>query len=175
MPQITSPWVLEHPSNINNLQWLIVTGIGFILIAWLVGKFIIPMIGGMLDERKKAIIDAAAQVENTMHEAEQMRNEYKTRLDGIQEETRIRLEAAVKEAESLQKQIQQEAERDAQTLIQRGYDEVSRERAKAYLRLKEQFVNDVINAAQYAAQRSLGDEDKNRLIDEFIDNVGVKS
>ena len=175
MPQITSPWVLEHPSNINNLQWLIVTGIGFILIAWLVGKFIIPMIGGMLDERKKSIVDAAAQVESTMHEAEQMRNDYKSRLDGIQEETRIRLEAAVKEAEALEQQIRQETDRDAKNVIQRGYDEVSRERAKAYLRLKEQFVNDVVNAAQYAAQRTLGDADKNRLVDEFIDNVGVKS
>ena len=51
---------------------------------------------------------------------------------------------------------------------------VSRERAKARLTLRREFVEDVIRAAEYAAQRSLDGRQQERLVGEFVRQVRVK-
>ena len=172
---IISPWVLEHPSNISNQSWLIVTGAGFLLVVWLLMKFVVPLIGGMLTERQTSIAEAARQVKATLAETENMRNDYQARLEGIEEETKARMEEAIREANTLREQILEDAKRDVGAIVQRGHDEVSRERLKAQKDLKIQFVDDVIKAASFAAA-GINDENMQRsLVDEFTRNVGTKT
>src|SRR2546423_4919886 len=151
------PFILEHPPEINDIQWLIIRGVGLVLVAWVIVKFIWPsMIRGHLVDRHAAIVEADKQVEETMRETAEMRDDYRVRLEGIHHETQRRLDEAVHEAETLREQILAEAHANAQAIIRRGEEEVARERGKAMVLLRRQFVEGVIGAAQYAAARSLG-------------------
>ncbi len=175
MPPISFPWTLERPENINLIQWIIVNFIGFALIVWLVWKYLLPKIGEMLAERRTNISEMITQVDTTMRETAQLRDDYHSKLEGIQAETQLKLEQAMSEADILRNQILEEAKRDAEFIVQRGRDEVERERAKTLVRMRERFVNDVIGAAQFAAARGVSEEEHHRLMDEFIMNVGSKS
>jgi len=170
------PWILEHTKEVTDLQWLMVTGIGFLLVAWLVLAKVWPgMIRPHLVERHQGIIQAAEQVESTLRETKELRDDYRSRLEGIEHETKRRLEEAVHEAEALREQILAEAAANAKAIVSRGEEEVSRERAKAMVLLRRQFVEGVIGAAQYAASRSLGAPQHKRLIEEFTKELGARS
>jgi len=169
------PWTLHPPPGVSKGQWLVILVIGFALIALIVWRFIVPMIGGFLSERQKAIAEAANQVEETLRETEILRNDYWQRLEAIEEETERRMEEAVREAEALRERILAEARQNAEALVRRGEEEVARERAKALALLRTQFVEGVIRAAEHTAARSLDAAQQKRLVDEFVRNVGVKS
>jgi F0F1-type ATP synthase membrane subunit b/b' len=172
------PWVLHPPPSITNasapittFQWLVISLAGFAALAFIVVKFVVPVIRGMLNERREAIEAADAQVKATLADAERMRNDYRQRLENIEEETKTRLEAAVAEAGRLREQILEEARGLAADIVRRGEEEVAQERAKAQAHLRIQFVDSVIRAAGYAASRSLTDADQGRLLGEFVREV----
>lgn len=170
------PWVLEHTKDVTDFQWLIVTGIGFLLVALLMARFVWPsMVKPYLVNRDQGIRQAAEQVETTLRETASLRNDYRRRLEQIHDETRQRMEEAVHEADNLRTTILAEAQQNAEALVRRGNDEVERERAKAMARLRTQFIQGVIGAANDAASRSLDDSHQRRLIDAFINDLGVKS
>jgi len=170
------PWILEHTKEVTDLQWLIVTGIGFIFLSWLAVKKVWPgMVQPHLEERQKAIAHAAEQVDSTLRETEEMRNDYLRRLEEIQEETRRRLEEAVQESDRLRETILAEARETAAALVRRGEAEVGRERAKMHSRLRTEFVEGVINAARHAAVTSIDSANRKRLLSEFVKDLGGAS
>ena len=81
---------------------------------------------------------------------------------------------AVREADDLRSHIISEAHKLADQIVRRGEDEVSRERAKAMVGIRRQFVEDVIGAAEHAAGRLDGTNHR-RLVDVFVRNVGANS
>ena len=169
------PFILEHPAEYSDLQWLAVRGIGLVLLAFVFVKFVWPMVSVHLISRHAAIVEAASQVEETMRETEEMRNDYRVRLESIHHETQLRLDEAVRESEALREQILAEANVNAEAIVRRGEEEVGGERAKAMITLRRQFVEDVIGAAHYAASRSLGAPQQRRLIEEFTKDLGSRS
>jgi F-type H+-transporting ATPase subunit b len=173
---LTNPFILEHPPDVSDVQWLIIRGIGFVLVAWLIVKLIWPsQVGVHLAERKVQIANAAEQVRETLTETEQMRNDYRIRLEGIEDETEARLTEAVREADDLRDQILTEAQHTAAGIVRRGEEEVSRERAKAVMQMRTKFIEDVILAAEAAATQSLDTPNQRRLVDEFTQNVRARA
>ena len=70
--QLQFPWVLEHTKDVTDAQWLIITGIGFLLVVFLIVKFVWPiMFQPHLVQRQQGIEHAAAQVESTLRETKQ--------------------------------------------------------------------------------------------------------
>jgi F-type H+-transporting ATPase subunit b len=175
-PQDFFPWVIEHPPEAGLLPFVMVSVIAFAVVVWFVLKMVPgPMIRGILDERKTAIAHAADQVQSTLRETEHMRNDYRVRLEGIHQETERRLAEAVHEAESLREAILEDARKAAAAIVQRGHQEVERERAKTVKTMRTEFIDDVIQAAQYAAASSLDSNAHQRLVREFVQEVGAKS
>lgn len=174
-----NPWVLEFPEQAEYGPFLLVSVVSFAVVAWflfrVVPKPAIGNISGILDDRKRAIQTASEQVEETLRETEAMRNDYRQRLEKIEDETERRMAEAVREAESLRETILAEAKVNAAAIQRRGEDEVARERAKARVSLRAEFVDDVIQAAEYAASRSLDNTQQSRLVSEFVQNVGAKA
>jgi F-type H+-transporting ATPase subunit b len=175
-PQDFFPWIVEHPPEAGFLPFLMVTVIAFLVVAWFVWtKIPGPMIRGILDERRSAIAHAADQVQSTLRETEQMRNDYRLRLEGIHSETERRLAEAVQEAESIRDAILEDAKKVAAAIVQRGHEEVERERAKTVKTMRTEFVEDVIAAAKFAAAGSLDAGAQQRLVQEFVSSVGAKA
>ena len=170
------PWVIEHPAEAPHLQFIIVSVIAFVLVVLFAVKLVPgPMLRGILEERRTTIAHAADQVASTLRETEHMRNDFRSRLDGIQQETERRMADAVLEANTLRDSILEDARKVADSIVRRGQDEVERERAKTVQSMRTQFVEDAIKAAEYAAARSLDASGQQKLLQEFVQSVGVKS
>jgi F-type H+-transporting ATPase subunit b len=167
------PWGFKPPPDVSQFQWAVVLTAGFILFALVYAKVIGPIVRSLLQERQAAIIETYNQVETTLRETEQLRNDYVQRLEHIEDETEARMADAVREAEMLRDQILEEARHNAALLIQRARDEVERERAKALVHLRTEFIDDVIRAAEFAVEKSLDPAQQKRMVQEFIQKVGT--
>jgi F-type H+-transporting ATPase subunit b len=164
--------VLEHTADVTDLQWLIVRTVGFVVLAAIVLRFIVPVIRGMLGARRQAIVETDQQVGDTLVESERMRDEYRAKLERIAEETSRRLEEAVREAEELQASIRHEARDLADAIVERTTRELRREREKTMAHLRIEFTDDVIEAARYAAARTITRERQADLVRLFVREIG---
>ncbi len=174
--QFEPPWILEHTRDVSNVQWLIVSFVGCALLVWVWLKFVGPsMVAGHLAEHQRQVAEAIEQVEKTLSETAEMRNDYRKRLDSIEEETSRRMDEAVSEADMLRDQILGAARETSAGILRRGEQEVARERAKAMVHLRQQFVESVVGAARHAAAGSLQPVDHKRLVEEFVNDLGAKS
>jgi F-type H+-transporting ATPase subunit b len=166
------PWHLEHTPDISNGSWLLITVLGALFALILVIKVVIPgMIKPHLVSRQEAIAHNAEQVETTLREVAEMRDEFRQRLASIEDETRRRMDEAVHEADSLRESILAEARQQAAGILRRGEEDVARERAKSLVTLRIQFVDDVIGAAEFAAARSLTPPRQQQLVGDFVQKI----
>jgi len=172
----SNPFILEHTSDISDIQWLMVRSAGFVLVAILIVKWVWPtFFAPSLKDHQEGILHAQASITSTLNETAAMRDEFRARLQGIEDETERRMEEAVQEAVRLKSHILSEGETLAAAIIRRGEDEVIRERDKAFVMLRKEFIEDVIGAAQYAAEKSLNVGRQRKLVEDFVGKIGSKS
>ncbi len=167
------PFQFHPPPGVALGQWITILVVGFVLIAFAFVKFVVPMITVHLVERREEITEASAQVESTLQETGQLRADYQKRLERIEDETEARMAEAVREANQLRDTILAEGRELAEGILRRSRDEAARERAKALVRLRIQYAEDVVAAAAYAASRSMDASSQERLVREF--SVSVRS
>ncbi len=175
MEPIPIPWILEHTSDVTDLQWLVIRTVGFVLLAAIVVRFIVPVIRRMLETRRQTIIETAEQIRQTLDETERLRDDYRDRLERIADETSMRMQEAVREAEDLQAHIREEARQQAEAILERTRRELRRERAKAMAHLRIEFTDTVIEAARYAASRTLTRERQADMVSTFVRDLGTKA
>lgn len=170
------PWQLEFPQEQVTYpwQWFLITSVGFVILALIAYKFVVPMIGVYLVDRRNAIVEADARVRSTMEEVETLRNQYRARLELIEGETAQRMGEAVNEAAAIRDRLLREAQEAASAIVQRGREDVERERAKELLRMRTEFADAVVRAAEHAA-RSMDTAAHRKLVEEFVHEVGVRS
>ncbi|HSV75209.1 MAG TPA: ATP synthase F0 subunit B [Chthonomonadales bacterium] len=169
------PFVFHPPGDVTLTQWVIVLGSGFLLLALLVRRFVVPMLLRLLEERQSDIAGAEEQVARTLRGAEQVRDSYRERLQHIEDETEARMAEAIAEADRLRDGIVEEARAVAEDIVRRSHEEVAREQAKLMARLHIEFVDDVVLAAEHAAERSLDEGARRRLLAEFAANMRTAS
>jgi F-type H+-transporting ATPase subunit b len=169
------PFQLEPPAPLTATQWAIELSLGFVILAFIVGKYIAPMLVGIMAERRRAIAEAAQQVDETLRDVKTLRSDYQQRLENIEDETEQRMAQAVEEAQTLRAQILAEAEDQAREIVQRGEAGIERERAKVTVRLHREFVDDVVGAAAYAMERSIDEQLQQRLVADFVTRVRMEA
>jgi F0F1-type ATP synthase membrane subunit b/b' len=170
-----APWALEHTPDVTDPQWLIIRMVGFILLGLIVWKFAVPAVASMLAERQQDVADTAEQVHQTMQDAEMLRDDYRARLESIEDATEARMAEAVIEAADLREHILAEAATLAEAVRQRARDEVLHEQARTTVKLRQEFANNVVAAAAHAARQSLTTEDNSRLVADFVADLGAKA
>lgn len=172
---LRSPFLLEHTAEVTDLQWFIVRTLGFLVMVFIVWRFIVPVIRGMLNDRYRSIVSAEEQRQQTLADTEAVRDDYRDRLSRIEAETTERLDQAVVEADELKAHILGEAGRASAALIARAEAEVKMERAKALADLRAEFAGGVVGAAAEAAAKSLTEARQQAMLDRFISELGAGS
>lgn len=173
--RFTMPWILEHPADITDTQWLIVRSVGFAVLLFIVVRFIVPALRTMLDARRQTIEETAQQVADTMDETARARDDYKDRLEHVADEAERRLAEAVEDAERMTQDIVNEGRKQADMIIAQTRTELNRERERAMAHLRIEYAEDVIEAARYAARQTLTEARHAELVRSFIRDIEARS
>ncbi|MCW3060649.1 MAG: atpF1 [Capsulimonas sp.] len=156
-------------------QLIITQLIGFIVLLVLLQKFVFSKIGVILDERQATIKKTYDQLDADRLAMEQSRKEYEQRLAGIEAEAREKIQAAVKEAQTLRDNLVADAQQQAEAIIEKGRSDSESERQKAFLEMRRQIVGLAMTAAGKVIGESLDPARHTALVDDFIGSVGAGS
>ncbi|MGB9588630.1 MAG: F0F1 ATP synthase subunit B [Armatimonadota bacterium] len=146
---------------------------GFILLWVVLARFLFRPVMALLDARDQEIKSIYENAQNEHARAEELRVEYEQRISAIESEARSRIQAAIKQGESMKDEIVADARRRSDDILRRGQQDLVRERDKALAELREEIVEIAITAAGKIVAESLDDAKHRKLVSDFINKLEV--
>ena len=159
------------------LNWVAVLtqAIGFILLAWFMGKFAFPYIGGQIESRQKEIQDTLEQIAADRRAMEQSRADYEQRLANIEAEAREHISGAVRQAQEEGAAILARAREEATAQRERALLDIDQERRKAIMEIRAEMADLAVTAAGKILEREINPSVHRELITSFIQEVGARA
>ena len=158
--------------DIGTVIFSIVT---FALLALLLRLFLYKPVLAMLDKRRQAVNEALDQAERTRVEAEKADERLQEKLNA----TRLEADRIISEARSRAEEntaaLLQQAKEDAERISAQAVADIALERERALAELREQTADLALLAAEKALTSTLTDEQQQKLLDSFVEQVGSGS
>ena len=145
---------------------------GFILMLWLFKRYLFGPVGEALENRRKEIAATYSAADQAKAEMEELRRDYEKRIADIETEAHEKLQAVIKEAQGIKDEIVNDARSRAEAVLQRGADELIRERDKTIVAMRQEVADLVISAASNLIDKTMDEPTHRKLVDDFISSVG---
>ena len=136
-------------------------------------KFLFVPVKNMIDSRQKEIdtmYDAAGAAKA---EAEALQNEYKEKLAAAQQTSDRMVKEAVARGQNRQDEIISQANAEARAILDKAAADIAQEKKKAINDAKDEISALAMTIAEKVVGRELTDVDQAKLVDEFIEELGV--
>jgi F-type H+-transporting ATPase subunit b len=144
------------------------TGITFLVLLVVLGKFAWGPIVKMLAERERTIRDAIDSAKKERAEAERMLAEQKESLARAQREAAEIAKRNAQDVEKLRQELTDRARKEADELVATARRQVAEEISKAKAELKAQVVDLAIDAAARLVKANLDEKTQRALVEEYI-------
>ncbi len=144
------------------------TGITFLVLLVVLGKFAWGPIVKMLNERERTIRDAIDSAKKERAEAERLLAEQKQVLQVAQREAAELAKRNAQEVEKLRQELTDRARKEADELIATARRQITEEITKARAELKAEVVDLAIDAAARLVKANLDDKAQRALVEEYI-------
>jgi F-type H+-transporting ATPase subunit b len=144
------------------------TGITFLVLLFVLGRFAWGPIVKMLNDREGTIRDAIEAAKRERAEAERMLAEQKDSLLKAQREAAEIARRNQQEVEALRQELTARARQEADELIASARQQVAEEVSKARAELKAQVADLAIEAAGRLVKANLDDKAQRQLVEEYI-------
>lgn len=132
-----------------------------------------------LDE---AITGRTKELEHTFGEAEslraemtQLKSDYEKRLTETEASAREQIQAQIKEAQDLKKELMADAQRKAEEYKQQAISEIDTEKRKALTDLRVHVTNLSLQATEKLLTENVDNDRNRKIIDDFLATVEVKN
>ena len=152
-----------------NLPTLVAQIINFTILLGLMYLVAYKPIMRMFDERSRKIKESMEQTEFIKEQAAHAEEEVKKQLEVAGREGQGVIARAVRTGEEVRREAQQEAKREADSLIARARMEIQRERDDAIDELRKEFADLTILAAGKVIDRALDKKAHRQLIDKVLE------
>ncbi|MFC3299710.1 F0F1 ATP synthase subunit B [Arthrobacter agilis] len=168
----------EEGSNplIPNLWELLVTVVGFLVLMYIVRKFVMPAFEKTFEERTAAIEGGIAKAEAAQAEANAALEEYKQQLvDARTEANRIREEARAEGAQILA-DLKEKAAAESTRITEQAHVQIEAERQAAVVSLRAEVGTLATDLAGRIVGESLADDARSsRVVDRFLADLESSS
>jgi len=155
--------------NLGAVLWHTVN---FLILLFVIQRFLYKPVVRMLDERSNRIRDSLAHAEAVQAETARLEEESKTILDDARRDGQQILAQANRTAEQIMTEARRQAQTEGERLIERARDEIGRERDQAFQELRQQIADLAVSAAGRVVRRSLDDTAHRELVREFLAEDG---
>jgi len=149
--------ILKLPDLLGHL-------IAFLILFWVLKKYLWGYILETVERRRANIELAYQEVEAKDAEVTRLRDELSGRLERIEEERRLVLEQAAKEGRALADEIRAHAEAQRERVLAKAQADIGLEREKLRVEMNNYAAELAINIAEKLLQARLDREEQRRLI-----------
>ena len=157
--------------NLIHLNQLLAHALSFLVFAFLVRGALNAIIFPPMRERRDRIRAEFERIEEEKAAAARLRQEYEGRLKQIEAESRQRIQDAVTEGQRVAAEIRDAARRETQEMLVRARGEITIERDKAQVALRNEVVALATDIAAKLIREELTAERHRKLIDDFLAEV----
>lgn len=139
---------------------------------YLIKRFLFKPINAIL-EKRKAMADAEIQdAIQAKEEANAMKSEYEQNMQQAKNKASEILASAQKTAAIQSEEILKEAAGEAAAIRAKAESDIAQKKRKAVNEIKDEIGTMAMDIAGKVIEREISEKDHERLIDEFIANVG---
>ncbi|MDO4581987.1 MAG: F0F1 ATP synthase subunit B [Bacillota bacterium] len=155
-----------------NLAEFIFAIVNFLLLLWLLKKFLYKPILKMLDDRKAGIDEALDQAAAAREEVAATAENLRLEIAKARAEAESIIGDARQRGEAARDEIVRAAREEAQALSSNALQQIEREKEKALADLKGQIADMAIMAAEKLLSEKLTAEQEQALLDKYVKEVG---
>jgi len=155
--------------DLNTLIWAI---INFFVLLAILYKFLYKPVLKVLDGRKEEVANNLSHAEASKKEAEEMFAEYKRQLQEATLKATEIINNANKAAEEAKNQMMAQAREEAAAISERAQQEILREKEKAMKEVRDEIAGLAVLAAGKVLEKSITKDDHDKMINDFISQVG---
>ena len=160
--------------NIN--FWNIAFTIINILVLYLFLKhFLMKPVMAILEERKQMADSQIADATKAKEEAKSMRDQYEASISNAKDEARQIISDAQKSATERGEAIVADAKKEAVAIKEKASADIAKERTAAFQQMKSEIGDIAVSIAGKVIEKEVKEADHQKLIDEFISDVGEAS
>ncbi|MBI2357373.1 MAG: ATP synthase F0 subunit B [Deltaproteobacteria bacterium] len=183
MKHLLGLWIAEvwaagsGAEEAHGVAWfqLIFPLVNFLIFAYLVKRYLLPVMRNYLSERRSRVVNAVREAEQEHARAEAMVRDYRDRLAGLEAETRELREMLRQEGDRLRAKLVAEAEELAAKIKADAGFLADQEVKAGRQQLRSELAALAHDQAAELLRRQLSPEDQRRLVEEFVHGVeGVR-
>ncbi|MFD9895755.1 F0F1 ATP synthase subunit B [Amycolatopsis sp. NPDC059027] len=158
----------ENPI-IPNVPELILGLVAFLILLFILKKYVVPRFEAMYEERAQKIEGGIEKAEKAQAEAEEALAQYKAQLaEARSEAAKIRDDARL-EAEQIKAELRAEAEAESQRIVAAGQAQLQAQKAQIVAELRADMGRNAVELASRIVGESLEDEARRRgTVDRFL-------
>jgi F-type H+-transporting ATPase subunit b len=141
----------------------------FIVLIFLLSRFLYKPVTAMLDERSRRIQESLEAADRARAEVAAADRERDEMLATTRREFQEMMTQAQQIAERIQSEARTTAQQEAQRIVESARQEAEAERAQAMAELRREVASLAVLAAERVIHRSLDGEAQRQLVEEFLD------
>jgi F-type H+-transporting ATPase subunit b len=145
--------------------------INFLLILYLLNRFLFKRVLALLDERQEKISKGLEDAEAAARDRELARAEREAALDEARKEAQTMIARATKIAEDSRDEIVAAARAEAEKVAARATEEITAEKQRAIAELRSQVADLALDAAGRLVRSEMNTTTQRRLVEEFLAEV----
>lgn len=134
-------------------------------------KLFVP-VKEMIDSRQKEIDDIYAEADEVKRNAEALETEYQQKLSTAQETSERLVKEATARGKAREEEIIRQASMEAGAIRDKAAADIAREKKKAVNDAKNEISSMAMEIAGKVIGRTLNEEDRAKLVDDFIEELG---
>ena len=142
---------------------------------YLIKRFLLKPINAVLEKRKEMSTAEIKEAEKAKEEARAIKEEYEQNMAEAKEKANTLIANAQKSASLQSEEMIQEANKQAAAIKAKAESDIAQEKKKAVNELKGEIGGMAMEIAGKVIEREISEKDHEKLIDEFISNVGEAS
>ena len=135
-------------------------------------KFLFAPILKMIADRQAEIDVIYQEAESTREQANAMKEDYSQKLEAANETSQRIVQEAVIRGQNREEEIIRDARSQATSIIDKAYADIAQEKKKALNDAKDEISGMAMAIAEKVVGRSLDEADQQRLVEQFIDELG---
>jgi F-type H+-transporting ATPase subunit b len=162
---------VEAFAQLINLPVLLSSLIGFLVLYFVLRRFLWKPVLQVIDERRESIEAAFQEVDDARLEIEQLKQDYEQKLGGINAEAQAKLQEAVERGAQVAAEIRQAAEETRARLLEKTQEDITREKDKALAELRNAAIDLSFTITQRVLREGLDRDHHDRLVRAFIDDL----
>lgn len=158
-----------------NVKSVIIQGVGFLILLFVLKKYLFGKISAMIKSRAEEVKNTYVKTEQDRADAEKLKLEYQKKLSEANAEAAKKIQEAINEGRKLSEDLFKRAQEEVENLKTKAQDAIERERNTAIAEIRSQVVTLSILASSRIIQQTISHQSAEKLVDDFIEEIGVLS